>query len=225
MTTPATTRTDEQIHHDVLEELRWDARVQPNEIGVSVKDGIVTLTGWVDSYIKKWSAQRAAERVRGVRAVVNDIDVRLPDTADRTDPDIAAAAVRALEWDALVPADKVQVTVSNGWVTLRGELEWEFQKREAERAVRRLAGVRGVTNLITVRPRTRPDPAELKRRIEAALVRSAETDAENIQVTTAGDTVVLKGTVRSWGEKEEAERVAWSAPGVTSVENRIVVSP
>jgi osmotically-inducible protein OsmY len=225
MTSPTRTRTDEEIHRDVLEELRWDARVQPNEIGVSVKDGVVSLTGWVDSYIKRWAAERAAERVRGVRAVANDIEVRLPATADRTDTDIAAATRRALEWDALVPSENIQVTVSRGWVTLRGDVEWEYQKREAERAVRRLAGVRGVTNLITVRPRPRAEPAELKRKIEAALVRSAETDAESIEVDIEDDKIVLRGTVRTWAEKEEAERVVWSAPGVTAVDNRIMVLP
>lgn len=199
--------------------------MQPNEIGVSVKDGVVALTGWVDSYIKRWAAQLAAERVKGVRAVANDIEVRLPATADRTDPDIAAAARRALEWDTLVPTDSIRITVSNRWITLRGQVDWEFEKREAERAVQRLAGVRGVTNLITVRPRPRAEPAELKRKIEAALVRSAETDAENIEVDIEDDKIFLRGTVRTWAEKEEAERVAWSAPGVTAVDNRIMVLP
>jgi osmotically-inducible protein OsmY len=225
MTTATRTRTDEDIQRDVLAELEWDARVQPNEIGVAVKNGVVTLTGWVDSYVKKWAAERAALRVRGVKAVVNDIEVRLPTSAERTDTDIAAAAVRALEWDALVPADKVQVTIDRGWVTLRGEVEWEYQRRAAERAVRQLAGVRGVTNLITVRPRVSASPEELKHRIEQALTRNAETDARRITVHVENGGVVLSGTVRSWWEKEEAERVAWSAPGVVSVENRIVVDP
>src|SRR3977135_4408974 len=134
------TRTDTQIQSDVLAELRWDARVMPNEIGVMVKDGVVTLTGWVDSYLKKYAAEEAAHRVRGVKAVANDIVVRLPSTAERNDADIAAAAVRALEWAAFVPIDKIDVTVSKGWVTLKGEVEWQYQKQDAERAVRRLAG-------------------------------------------------------------------------------------
>jgi osmotically-inducible protein OsmY len=223
MTAAMMTRTDEQIQRDVLDELRWDARVQPNEIGVSAKDGVVTLTGWVDSYAKKWAAERAAHRVRGVKAVADDIEVRLPSSAERTDADIAAAATRALEWDAFVPIEKLDVTVAKGWVTLKGEVEWEYQKRAAERVIRRLSGVRGVTNLITVKPRVQPSPQELKQRIENALVRSAETDAERISVDVDGGKVVLKGPVRSWTEREEAERVAWSAPGVTAVENRTSV--
>ena len=169
------TITDEQIQREVLAELKWEPRVKPNEIGVAVKDGVVTLTGWVDSYTKRWAAEEAAHRVRGVKAVANDIEVRLPSSAERTDADIAAAAVRALEWDALVPIDKLDVTVSKGWVTLKGDVEWQFQKEDAERAVRRLTGVKGVTNLITVKPRVAP--SELKQKIEQALVRSAQTDA------------------------------------------------
>lgn len=216
-------RTDEEIQQDVLAELRWDARVQPNEIGVVVKNGVVTLIGWVDSYLKKWAAEEAALRVRGVKAVANDIEVRLSESGQRTDADIAAAAVRALEADAFLSPEKVHVTVSKGWVTLEGEVEWQFEKEDAERVVRRLAGVKGVTNLITVKPR--PMPAELRQRIEEALVRSAKTDAEHINVEVQGSKVVLRGTVRSWAEREEAERVAWSAPGVTTVEDQIVVAP
>ncbi len=139
-------RTDEEIQTDVLAELKWQPQVRSNEISVSVKDGVVTLTGWVDSYLKKWTAEEAAHRVRGVKAVVNDIEVKL--ASERTDEDVAEAVVRALEWDALVPTDKLEITVSRGWVTLKGEVEWQFQRQDAERVVTRIEGVRGVTNLI-----------------------------------------------------------------------------
>src|ERR1700732_3360129 len=212
MATATLIHTDEEIQKDVLAELKWDAQVQPNEIGVSVKDAVVTLTGWVDSYLKKWSAEDAAHKVAGVKAVANDIEIKL--ATARTAPDIAEAAVHALEWDAFVPSDKVQVTVSKGWVTLKGDVEWQYQKQDAERVVRRLTGVKGVTNLITVKPRV--TPSELRKKIEDALVRNAELDANKITVDVQGSKAVLKGTVRAWAEKEEAARVAWSAPGITS---------
>jgi osmotically-inducible protein OsmY len=215
------TRTDTAIQGDVQAELKWEPRVRATEIGVAVKDGVVALTGSVDSYMKKTAAEQAAHRVRGVTAVANDIEVRLPLSSERSDTDIAQAAVRALEWDACVSVDKLDVTVSKGWVTLKGTVDWLYQKQDAERVVRRLWGVKGVTNTITVKPAVMP--SEIKQRIQQALVRSAQTDASRITVHVDGSKVILNGTVRSWAEKQEAERVAWAAPGVT-VDNRITVS-
>jgi osmotically-inducible protein OsmY len=220
MTTATIAHTDQEIQTDVLAELRWDHSVQANEIGVAVKDGVVTLTGSVDTYLKKWKAEEAALRVTGVTAVANDITVRT--IGERTDADIAAAAVHALRWNASIPADKIQVTVDKGWVTLKGEVEWQYQKEEAGRAVRPLWGVKALSNLIVVKPHA--SPTDLKKKIEDALVRSAEVDASNITVEVQGSKAILKGKVRSWAEKQEAERTAWLAPGITSVDNQIKVS-
>jgi osmotically-inducible protein OsmY len=223
MATSALIRSDSDIQRDVLDELGWEPRVRPHEIGVSVDGGVVTLTGWVDSYAKKWAAERAAHRLRRVRAVANDIEVRVPTSAARTDTEIATAVTRALEWDAFVPVEFVDVTVSNGWVMLRGEVEWEYQRRAAERSVRRLVGVRGVSNSVTVRPRARLSPGEREAQIRAALARRVDTGGERVTVGVQGDEVVLGGTVPSWLEREEAERVAWSAPGVAAVTNHVRV--
>jgi osmotically-inducible protein OsmY len=221
MTIAAANYTDAEIQRDVQAELKWEPRVQATEIGVAVKDGVVTLTGWVDSYSKRWAAEEAAHRVRGVKAVANDIEVRLGVGEERTDSEIAAAAVRALQWDALLVPEKIDVTVSKGWVTLKGTVEWQYKKSEAERVVRNLAGVKGVINLIDVKPKAQP--AEIKKQVEQALVRSAQTDAQNITVEVEGSKVILKGKVRSWAERQEAERAAWRAPGVATVDNRITI--
>jgi osmotically-inducible protein OsmY len=218
-----TTITDSELQRDVLNELKWEPSVDAAHIGVSVKNGVVTLAGHVTSYAEKWAAEEAAKRVYGVRAVANEIDVKISSSSKRSDEDIAIAAVNALKENAAVPDDKIKVTVSNGWITLEGEVEWQFQKTATETAVRYLAGVVGVTNLIRVKPQAKPE--ELKKRIEDAFKRTAALDANNIRIEVDGGKVTLRGKVRSWAERELAEREAWAAPGVWSVENLIEVEP
>jgi osmotically-inducible protein OsmY len=213
--------TDSELREDVLAELRYEPKVNAAHIGVAVKDGIVTLAGYVESYAEKYAAEKAAKRVRGVKAVINNIEVKLPASNQRTDADIAEAAVNALKANVSVPADKIKVTVSKGWLTLEGEVEWQYQKDAPESAVRYLPGVTGVTNLIRVKPLV--SPSELKSKIKGALKRTAERDARRITVEVQGGKVILRGTVNSLVEKEEAELEAWSAPGVYSVENHLVV--
>ena len=214
-------KTDSQLKTDVESELKWEPRVDANEIGVVVKDGVVSLTGWVDSYIKRFSAEDATHRVRGVKAVANEIAVRLAPEAERNDADIAAAAVRAIEWDALVDIDDLDITVAKGWVTLKGTVNWAYQREDAERMIHRLTGVNGVTNLLVTKPRL--VPSDLKKKIDDALVRSAHTDAGRIMVEVQGNRVTLRGTVRSYAEKTDAYRAAAAAPGVTVVDNRLAI--
>jgi osmotically-inducible protein OsmY len=224
MTTMTEAPTDQQIREDVTAELDWDPELQPHHIGVVVEDGVVTLTGWVDNYVKKWEAEEAALRVRGVVAVADEVEVRLPHTAVRDDADLAADVARALEWDAMVPPGKVDAVVSNGWVTLRGEVGWHFQRRNAERAVRRLGGVRGITNEISVKPRVQASSEQIRAQVRDALVRNAETDARDIEVEVRGDRVTLRGKVHSWAQRRAAERAAASAPGVGEVDNHLRVA-
>jgi osmotically-inducible protein OsmY len=214
--------TDAEIRKNVEAELSFEPSINASEIGIAVKDGIVTLTGRVDSYWEKIAAEEAAARVAGVKAVANELEIRLPFSSERTDEDIARAAVNRLEWTITVPKDRIKLKVSKGWVTLEGEVDWQFQKNAAAEAVRNLVGIKGVINHIVVKER--PSTAEVKAKIEEALKRSAEVDASHITVETEGDKVILKGTVRSWFEREEAERAAWRAPGVRKVDNRIIVS-
>jgi len=215
--------TDKEIQQAVLRELEWEPLVQSTEIGVAVKDGIVTLSGYVNSYTKKFHAEDAAKRVEGVKAVVNDLEVKLPFSDERTDEDIAKSAVRALEDRITVPHDRIKLTVSDGWITLEGDVEWNYQKEAAEAAVRDLTGVKGVTNRIVVLPRV--SATDVKTKVEQALKRMAEVDAKNIKVETTDSKVILRGKVRSWAEWNEALQAAWRAPGVKQVENELVISP
>jgi osmotically-inducible protein OsmY len=217
-------KTDTQLRQDVFEELRWDPQVGASEIGVAVKDGVATLSGTVANYAQKYAAERAAERVVGIRAIADDLTVKLPTSLTRTDTEIAHAALNALRWDTEVPDDKIKVKVDEGWVWLNGTLEWQYQKAAAERAVRYLAGVKGVTNSIGIKPR-HPSPMEVGQRIKAAMRRTAEVDAEKIHVDAKDGRITLRGSVRSWAERQDAERAAWAAPGVTAVEDQITVAP
>ena len=216
-------RSDKDIEQDVKAELEWDPDLDASDIAVSVKNGVVTLAGFVKSYTDKYEAETAAKRVVGVAGVANDLEVRLPDVDERPDPDIARDAVAALKSQLPISSENIKVVVKNGWVTLEGEAEWQYQRQTAENAVRRIKGVKGVSNTILLRPKI--EPTEVKRKIEEALRRSAEVDASRITVEANGGEVVLKGRVRSWVEREEAERAAWAAPGVTNVIDEIVVSP
>jgi osmotically-inducible protein OsmY len=216
-------RSNSELERDVKEELQWNPDLDATDIAVSVKDGVVTLTGFVRSYTDKFEAEAAAKRVAGVVGVANDIEVRMPGVDERPDPEIARDAVAAIKSQLPISSERIKIVVKNGWVTLEGQVEWQYQKNTAESAIRRIKGVKGVSNLISLKPRV--EPHEIKKKIMDAFRRNAEVDANRIVVETNGSEVVLKGTVRSWIEREEAERVAWSAPGVTKVEDRIVVEP
>jgi len=216
-------KTDAQLRQDVLDELKWDPTVREAEIGVAVKGGVVTLSGYVEHYGQKYAAERAVERVSGLRALADSLKVKLPSSLQRSDTDIAHAAVRALDWDIEVPDKAVTAKVDDGWVTLHGTVEWQYQKTSAERAVRYLTGVKGVINQIAIQPTA--SPTQVSQRIKDALKRSAEYDAAHLSVQAADGKVTLSGKVRSWAEREDAERAAWAAPGVSEVVDQILVSP
>ena len=212
---------DSQLQQAVLAEFNWEPSVTAGHIGVSANAGVVTLSGHVDSYAKKHAAEAAARRVKGVRAVAEEIEVRLPFESKRTDEEIAAAAIERLSWNVSVPRDSVQVKVENGWVTLTGQVDWWFQKQAAEHDIRPLHGVVGVSNQATVKPRV--NTATLSEDITHALHRSWFSDPEAVHVRTDGGKVVLTGTVNSFYERQVAARTAWAAPGATNVENDIAV--
>ena len=216
-------RTDSDIERDVKAELRWRPGLESNDIAVSVKNGVVTLAGFTSSFAAKYDAEEAVKHVSGVVGVANDLEVRLRSVDQQPDPEIARDAVAAIKSQLPYSYQKIKVVARNGWLTLEGEVEWQYQRQTAEQAVRRVKGVKGVSNLITLKPQVQP--TEIKRKIEDALKRSAELDANRITVEAHGHDVVLKGTVHSWFEREEAERAAWSAPGVLKVEDHITISP
>jgi len=214
-------KADLQLKKDVSAELEWEPSINASQVGVAVKDGVVTLTGHLDTYAEKYAVERAVQRVHGVKGIAVEVDVKLDAGHKRSDSDIAVAAESAFKWHALVPDDRIQVKVEKGWITLMGEVNWDYQRREAEKAVRSLTGVVGVSNAITLRPIT--TPANISSRIHDALTRHADDEAKNIEVIVKDAKVILRGRVDSWAERAAVNAAAWSAPGVTSVANELTV--
>jgi osmotically-inducible protein OsmY len=216
-------KTDRELQEDVLKTLEWEPGVDAAHIGVSVRNGVATLQGTVRSFFEKSTAERATRHVFGIRAVANDIVVSLDGLLPRSDTAIAQAIANALSWSSAIPADSVKATVADGWVTLNGTVDWQYQRETAERAIAHLLGVRGVTNAVTLKPHARP--ADVKAKIESAFKRSAEIDAARVKVEARDGEIVLSGSVKSFAERQEAERAAWAAPGVMHVDDRLMVSP
>jgi osmotically-inducible protein OsmY len=208
-------KTDAQLQQDVLDELGWEPSIDAAQIDVEVKDGIVTLAGQVSSYAEKWDAERAAQRVHGVRALAIEMDVSLPGSSQRNSVDIARTAENVVEWSTYLPKNSVKLKVENGWITLTGELQWEYQRQAVANEVRYLMGVTGVSNQIVIKPKL--SLSAVKSEIEAALQRRSHTDAQEISVTVKGGDVTLSGTVHSWSERDLATHSAWGAPGVRNV--------
>lgn len=213
-------KSDSELQRDVLEELEFEPMVEHAHIGVTAKNGVVMLTGFVPNYTQKAAAERAAARVKGVKAIAEEIEVRFATDPKTSDPEIAERIVRLFQWDVVVPADKISVRVEHGWVTLSGQVEWNFQKTAAQSVVSRITGIKGVTNMIKVAAKL--SPADVRERIMAAIKRQGALDASAIQVAVDGQTVKLSGEVRGWNERRVAEKAAWSIPGVTHVEDEIV---
>ncbi len=216
-------KTDVQLKADVRSELMWDPAVKETGIGVLAKDGVVTLTGHLDTYAEKYAAERAVQRVEGVKAIAMEIDVKISPEHKRSDTEIAQAIEHSLKWNSTVPADQVKVSVERGWVTLKGELPWEYQRRSVEKAIRPLQGVTGIANLIAVKPSVVASGVHTL--IEDALTRQAMREAKRVEVSVDGSKVTLRGRVNSWHERNAAQGAAWSAPGVTTVVNELLVGP
>lgn len=214
-------KTDENIRIDVQNELRWDPSVDEKGILLKVENGVVSLLGTVPHFSDRWTAEQVTKRVAGVRAIANDIEVKIPNSGERSDPEIAAAAVNALKWHFALESTDVQAVVKKGWITLSGHVSYGYQRTIAESAVRYLMGVKGVINNIEVRPDVKAQ--DVKQKIQSAFQRQASLDAKDIKVNVDDSAVVLQGTVHSWREKDDAAIAAWAAPGVTKVENKIQV--
>ncbi|HUP08879.1 MAG TPA: BON domain-containing protein [Caldimonas sp.] len=215
-------KTDATLKHDIEAELEWDPAIRGSSIGVAVKNGVATLTGHIDTFAEKRAIEKALQRVSGVRAIALELDVRLAPGHRRSDTDIAESVEQALKWNTLVPVNRIRVTVDKGWVTLQGEVEWDYQRRAAEAAVRPLIGVVGMSNNLTIVPKV--TPVKLQTRIAEALRRQVEREIDRLEVKVDGGKVTLRGKVNSWHERAAAQGVAWSAPGVHSVINELEVA-